>query len=573
MDEVDGRIVADLLVMARSGLLLALVEVGDNICLAHLARVVAAKVVHEHDVARLLVAGDEALAVRLHLGGREVRPRQRLNHRRHRLPHHRIARAEHEAVVDGGVRAQHVLHLGHEHIFAAGLDHVLLARAHVEVPVRVPLHEVARAQPAAGREHGVGQVGLPVVALHGRIRPEQRLSHLAVRQLVARLVHHLHLDVLHRPPHALEQRGIGRQHRARDAQARARTAFRLPPPVVEHSVGELVVDGLDDGLRGSARRALHEAHRAQIVLVDGGTAQQAQVGGRRQQDHMRHAIAVDATQYLLRVERLADNERRASRQGDREPAVPAVMLKRALDEHDGIGLVANAVGIHDGIEFHQVGGVRAGRALRQPGRAARVLNAGQGTRIAHQLGFVRALRLARAIKRNKGRIEASDGIAPHPSPRIHADKRHRARKRTRRLGHRRGELRCEHERSRPARIHKVADLARNELVVQRDGHGPDLLDGIVHLQDLGAVRQQICHAVARAHAHIVGKQVRDPIDAGVQLAVGRLVAVEHHRDLVGMRAHAFQKRLGNVAVSHANPLRNLGANGRTAPWRRRRPSS
>ena len=209
LDEVDVGIAAKLLVVARRGLLLALVEVRHDILLTHLARAVALHVVHEHHVAGLLVTGNMVLAVRLHLGGREVRALARLDDSGHGLPHHRVARAEHEAVVDGGVRAQHVLHLGDEYVLAARFDHVLLARPHVVVPIRIAHHEVARAQPAVGRERLVGQVGLAVVALHHRPRPEQGLPHFAVGHLVAVLVHHLHLHVLHRPPHALQQGRIG----------------------------------------------------------------------------------------------------------------------------------------------------------------------------------------------------------------------------------------------------------------------------------------------------------------------------------------------------------------------------
>ena len=68
---------------------------------------------------------------------------------------------------------------------------------------------------------------------------------------------------------------------------------------------------------------------------------------------------------LLGVERLADDQRRPGRERDGEPAVAAVVLQRALDERHVVGIVADAVGVHDGVELHEVGAMGACGSFRQ----------------------------------------------------------------------------------------------------------------------------------------------------------------------------------------------------------------
>ena len=79
------------------------VKIGDNVFQPNLSRIITAQVADEQYVAWLFVACDISLAGLLHILRREGFTLHRLHHGSDSLAHHRIARAENDAIGHIGV--------------------------------------------------------------------------------------------------------------------------------------------------------------------------------------------------------------------------------------------------------------------------------------------------------------------------------------------------------------------------------------------------------------------------------------------------------------------------------------
>src|SRR5215210_978950 len=169
-----------------------------DLALEDLARRAHRKLVHEPDLPRVLVGGHLLLDVGLQLV--LVDRLALLQHHRgaHLLAELVVRHADHGRLLDRRVLVQHLLDLARVDVVAATDDQVLLAVDDEEVAVLVHLGHVARAEPALLRDGLLVRVVTVPVALHDVVAADHDLADLALWDLVAVVVPHLHLDTLDR---------------------------------------------------------------------------------------------------------------------------------------------------------------------------------------------------------------------------------------------------------------------------------------------------------------------------------------------------------------------------------------
>src|SRR3954462_13629221 len=163
---------------ARPGLLRHL-----DLALEDLAGRALGELVHEPDLARVLVAGDLLLHEALELVGGDVLPLLEDHGGADLLAHRLVGHADHRGLEHALVLVEDLLDLARVDVVAAADDQLLLAVDDEEVAVLVDLAHVAGVEPAVD-DPLVGFLGLVPVALHDVVALDGDLADLALLDVV-----------------------------------------------------------------------------------------------------------------------------------------------------------------------------------------------------------------------------------------------------------------------------------------------------------------------------------------------------------------------------------------------------
>ena len=82
---------------------------------------------------------------------------------------------------------------------------------------------------------------------------------------------------------------------------------------------------------------------------------------------MRHPVLVNLVEHGAGIELPTNNDRGASGKGAHEPAMAAMMLKRALDKNDGVVHIEHGVRAQDNPDLRQILPMGAACAFRKAG--------------------------------------------------------------------------------------------------------------------------------------------------------------------------------------------------------------
>ena len=198
-------------------------------------------------------------------------------------------------LADGLVLVEDLLDLARVHVVAAADDQLLLAVDDEEVAVLVDLGHVAGLEPAVLVDGLLRLLLALPVALHHVVALDGDLADLALVDLVAVVVDHLHLDALDRGADraglALLVGVVERRHRRGLAQAVA----------LEHVAAEGLLEALHDldGHGRAARRA--DLERGDVVVL---LAVEVEHRREHRRDALEHVdlVALDDLQGVLGIE-------------------------------------------------------------------------------------------------------------------------------------------------------------------------------------------------------------------------------------------------------------------------------
>ncbi len=454
---------------------------------------------------------------------------------------------------------QDLLDLARVDVVTAAHQHVLLAVDDGEDALGVLRAEVARAEPAV--HHHRGRVLRPAqVALEQVVPADHDLPDDARRQELDRVL----------------DRGV----RDRDVDAPQRASHRARARRLGHVVERHRRRGLGEPValvhRGAERRLELLEHRHRQGGPPGDRVPQRRppgvLGRGRQQRHVhrghrgehRGPVPHHQVERLHRVEP-GDQQHggAASERGVHHRALPEAVEQREPAEHDVVGGHVERV---DERHVHLLDEreVRAHGALGAPGGAAGVEHRRRRQRVdglepADRLGDRGLVLEAGDAALRRERLRQEHGHDRHAGG-GRGGRRHREQRRR------------DHEDPRAAVAQHVLDLLRLEQQVDGDHDRAEREDRVVHAREVGDVRHQHRHPVARADA--AGPQ-RARVAAGLrpQVPVGRRRARPDHRRPVGGATGLLGEDRCHRQAAVAEPgqrgvRRGLGVRGRGVEgWR------
>ena len=136
-------------------------------------------------------------AVGDHRGLVQVLPGLDHHHRCHRLHPLGVRQANHRHFAHLRQAVNHFFDLAAGHVFAAGLDHVLLAVHHRDIALLVEGAQISAVEPVALKRR-LGALVVVVIAQHQMWRAVHDLADLAHGHILHVVVHHAGFDVAHR---------------------------------------------------------------------------------------------------------------------------------------------------------------------------------------------------------------------------------------------------------------------------------------------------------------------------------------------------------------------------------------